>query len=149
MENCIRLNERMVIGAQPTEEDLRELKEQGFGAVVNLRLPNEDAESLSPEAEAQCVRELGMEYLHIPVSGSNFRIEQVDQFSESILALPTPAFVHCRRGMRAAVVALLHEAVEEGWTADETFRRAQEIGCPLNAPPLQEFVRGYLKTRRR
>ena len=60
----------ITIGDQPTEDDLRRLKGEGYVGVVNLRQPGEPEQPLSPTAEGEKVQGLGMEYLHYGVGGA-------------------------------------------------------------------------------
>ena len=143
------ISERVTVGPQPDEAGLRELALRGFQTIVNLRTSGEEDQPLSPELEGLKVRELGMNYLHIPVDSNDMHVDQVDQFSEQIHALPGPTYVHCRGGRRAAIFALLDQAEQEGWTSDETFRRVTDCGYKCDSPETREFVRGYLRTRRR
>ena len=142
------VGDQIFIGAQPLENELAELKKQGFRTVVNLRLPGEDDQPLSPDEEGLKVKQQGMDYLHIPVSGKHIRLEQADQFCTQMENLPHPVYVHCRKGGRAAIFALMYEAVEHGWTMDKLESRAAELGIKLEPAEAREFVRGFLKTRR-
>ena len=148
MSAATEVGDRIFIGAQPSEQDLAELKQQGFRSVVNLRLPGEEDQPLSPDEEGFKVKQQGMEYLHIPVSGKSIRLEQADQVCTQMECLPHPVYVHCRKGGRAAIFALMNEAVEHGWTMDKLESRAAELGIKLDPPEASEFVRGFLKTRR-
>src|SRR4249920_2748826 len=58
----------MFIGGQPTEKALRELRAKGVTTLVNLRMPEEMAKVGFDEAAL--AKELGMRYVHIPMSGS-------------------------------------------------------------------------------
>ena len=149
MQNQLKISDKVTVGPQPSEAELSALAEQGFKTVVNLRTAGEPDQPLPPELEGLKVRNAGMNYLHIPVSGADMRIDQVDRFGEELHALPGPAYVHCRGGTRAAIFALLDEAEREGWTSDETLHRMADCGSACNTPQAQECVRGYLRTRRR
>jgi protein tyrosine phosphatase (PTP) superfamily phosphohydrolase (DUF442 family) len=54
----------IIIGDQPSEEDLLECKYEGYAGLVNLRNDREPEQPLSTKAEGDKVRALGMEYLH-------------------------------------------------------------------------------------
>jgi protein tyrosine phosphatase (PTP) superfamily phosphohydrolase (DUF442 family) len=84
----IRINEQMTTGRQPTEEDLEQLAREGFESVANLYLPHEEDQPLSPDYEGIKVRELDMQYLHIPVSTRDLKVEQVDRFRQELPRLP-------------------------------------------------------------
>ena len=144
-----KISERVTVGPQPDEARLQQLARDGFKTVVNLRKPAEEDQPLPPELEGLKVRELGMNYLHIPVASNDMHVDQLDRFSEQLHTLPGPAYVHCRGGKRAAIFALLDTAEKEGWTSEETFRRGTDCGYSCESPETREFVRGYLRTRRR
>ena len=145
----IRMNEQITVGGQPTEPDMQQLAAEGFRTIVNLRRPGESDQMLSPEEEGLKARQLGMEYIHLPVASKEMRIEQVDNFSERLSAAPQPAYVHCGKGGRAAMFAVLDAAEREGWNADEAIEQVCNLGYSCDTPEAQEFVRGYLRTRRR
>ncbi|MFQ6020072.1 MAG: beta-lactamase hydrolase domain-containing protein, partial [Dehalococcoidia bacterium] len=123
MENRIRIDDQLTIGAQPTEEQLKHLAKEGFRSVVNLRMPGEEEQPLSPEEEGEKVRALEIEYLHIPVSKKAMQPEQVDSFRQEIRRLPEPVFVHCHLGKRAGALAMMHTACEAGISGDQTLER--------------------------
>ena len=64
----------ITIGDQPTEADLEQLKHEGYVGVVNLRNPGEPEQPMSPQAEGETVRALGMDYLHYGVGGAPWPI---------------------------------------------------------------------------
>lgn len=148
MRSQMKLNDQITIGAQPTEEQLRQLKEQGFRSVVNLRTPDEEDQPLSPAAEGEQVRGLGMEYRHIPVSLREMGPALVDRFREEATQLPGPVYVHCASGKRAGAFGMMHAAVQAGWSGDETLRKADELGFQCDVPSLKEFVKTYVDRRR-
>ncbi|MBL4718987.1 MAG: phosphatase, partial [Erythrobacter sp.] len=61
-------NDLSVLNFPPEAHDMQNLAEAGFKTVVNLRQAGEQGEKLSPQTEAEEVREAGLEYLHYPVS---------------------------------------------------------------------------------
>src|SRR5687767_3592487 len=119
MPDVIRLSDRLSIGGQPNASDLAGLKRDGFHAVVNLRTDGEENQPLSPEAEGEAVRAEGLDYLHIPVSGSSMTPEQADEFVKAVSEMQSPVYVHCHRGTRAGVFALIALARDAGWSGDE------------------------------
>ena len=64
-----RVGDDVFISGQPTERALRDLRGQGVTTVVNLRTP-EEMSSRVPFDEAALVKNLGMEYVYIPVRGN-------------------------------------------------------------------------------
>jgi len=62
--NWRRLNDRITLSGQPTEEQLAEIRDLGVTHVINLG-PHHNKGALEDEAGA--VAALGMEYIYIPV----------------------------------------------------------------------------------
>lgn len=129
----------MEIGAQPTIDDLKQLKKEGFRSVINLRRPDEPS-PLNPEQESQEVCALGMEYQHIPVSPQNLSGGEADKFNEAMRSLPKPVFVHCQGGTRAGAFSLMHLGREKGWTGEQAFEEGEKAGFKCESPALKEFV---------
>jgi len=144
MEKQMQINEQMTVGPQPSENDLQQLKEQGFQAVVNFRTAGEEEQPLSPDEEGEKVRGLGLEYLHIPVSMKEMKTEQVDRFREELDRLPKPIYAHCRSGKRAGAFAMMHVASEQEMSGEATLQQAKEMGFECDKPELEEFVRQYV-----
>ena len=149
MEDRMKINDQITVGAQPTEEQLQQLVQDGFKAVVNLRTAGEEDQPVPPEAEGEKVRELGMRYLHIAVSTRDMRPEQVDQFRQNLPSLPSPVYVHCHKGLRAGAFAMMHIAIEGGMSGGQTLETAAQMGFPCEAPKLKAFVKGYVDQNRR
>jgi uncharacterized protein (TIGR01244 family) len=149
MQDQMKLSDQMTVGAQPTKGQLKELAQEGFKTVVNLRTAGEEDQPLSPEEERAQVEALGMEYLHIPVSTKEMRPEQVDQFHRELKRLPGPVFVHCHKGKRAGAFGMMHSAVEAGWTGEQTLRQAEQMGFQCDQPALKDFVQGYIDRSRK
>lgn len=144
-----KISSEVQIGAQPSKEQIQEMQRAGFKTVINLRVEHEDESQLDPVDEAALVREAGMEYLHIPVIGSQIREGQVDEFRNAVEQLPKPIFVHCAKGKRAAVLALMGQGVSEGWSGKETLAKAKEMGYPFDDPNLEKFAKEYVDSRRK
>jgi uncharacterized protein (TIGR01244 family) len=149
MQQSMKINDDVTVGGQPDDGQLAELARGGFKAVVNLRTAGEQDQPLSPEAEGERVRALGMEYAHLPVSTKDMRPEQVDEFRERLAALPKPAFVHCHRGKRAGAFVMMGVAVEQGMSGDQTLQQAEQMGFQCDQPELKEFVKGYVDRDRK
>ncbi|MBI3463652.1 MAG: hypothetical protein HY000_11430, partial [Planctomycetes bacterium] len=75
----------VAVGAQPTLDGLRWLKERGYRAVLNL-LPETDADP----AESSMVRELGLEYIPLPVAPETINPQTVAQFNQIVDSAERP-----------------------------------------------------------
>jgi len=144
MQKTIEIDNRVAVGGQPTSAELQELAHQGFKTVVNLRTANEENQPLKPEEEGKLVEQLGMKYLHIPVSREDMNQAQVAEFRDQIEHLPAPRYVHCATGRRAGAFAMMHMAVERGMSGSEVLERAERMGFQCDNPKLKEFVKNYV-----
>ncbi|MFC4291420.1 protein tyrosine phosphatase family protein [Sphingorhabdus arenilitoris] len=63
--NFRRIDSRLTISGQPSEEQLALLRDDGVEVIVNLGLHSH--EKALPDEPASCAR-LGLEYIHIPVA---------------------------------------------------------------------------------
>lgn len=144
MAQQMKVNSDVTVGPQPTENEIQKLGNQGFKSVVNFRTDGEDQQPLSPEAEGEVVDAAGMQYLNIPVSMQSMGSELVDRFREKYAELPKPVFAHCKSGKRAGAMVMMHVAVEQGMSGEETLQKAKEMGFECDQPQLEQFVRQYV-----
>jgi uncharacterized protein (TIGR01244 family) len=136
----------ITIGDQPTEADLKTLKDEGYTGLVNLRNDGEPEQPLSTSAEGAKARALGLDYLHYAVGSSPLTASGVASVNE-FLDRHTGAgkvMVHCRKGSRAAALVLLHQAKVNSWKNDEVFAKGKEMGLEVDAG-LRTLVENYLK----
>ena len=144
MDQHMKISDQVTVGAQPSEDQLQQLGKQGFKSVVNFRTEGEEDQPLSPQAEGEKVKTAGLEYLHVPVSMKGMGPELVDQFREKFAELPKPVYAHCKSGKRAGAMVMMHMAVEQGMTGDQTLQKAKEMGFECDQPQLEQFVREYV-----
>src|SRR5437764_7642268 len=94
----------ITIADQPTEADLRALKDEGYVGVVNLRNDGEPEQPLGTAAEGDQVRSQGMDYLHYGVGSAPLTeagVGSVCDFLDRHAGSGT-VLVHCRKGGRAS-----------------------------------------------
>jgi protein tyrosine phosphatase (PTP) superfamily phosphohydrolase (DUF442 family) len=121
--NACQILPNVITGGQPTAEQLRALKAAGGDIVLDLRDPMEPR----PVDEANLVRELGMEYVNVPVRAGSLD----DATLERILAVLRQAgdrtvFFHCGSGSRVGGALIpyfiLDQAMEEQDAVDQAMR---------------------------
>jgi len=147
MPDRIRFSEDIIVGAQPSEAEIRAMCADGIKGIINLRTAGEEMQPLSPEREGEIVRKAGLEYVHIPVAMGRATPELVDRFRSELSSIAKPVFVHCKLGKRAGAFTLMHAAAENGWSADEALKKAESMGCQCEYPRTRELVRSYLAPR--
>jgi len=128
IKNFILVNESLGTGGQPTEEQVRDVAEAGFEAVVNLGLVGQ-AYSLADEAGL--AGSLGLHYHHIPVdfkapTQANF----VDFLSAMDGAKEKRVFVHCAANYRVACFVGLFGEARLGWSRGQSNEHIAKIWQP-------------------
>ena len=99
-----RVGDDVFISGQPTERALRDLRAQGVMTVVNLRTP-EEMSSRVPFDEAALVKNLGMQYVYIPVRGNAefpYSPAAVKSFAGAMSSAKGKVLLHCTIAWRAS-----------------------------------------------
>ena len=137
MEQFKPLENGMLIGPQPTEDNLRQAQREGIRIVIDFRMPSETA---TPNAEL--VERTGLAYVNIPVDKASLSMDQVDQLDRVMREKNGPFLIHCATGARAALLLVLSKAKENRWTAQRAFDEARAMGFDLEkAPEFANFIR--------
>jgi uncharacterized protein (TIGR01244 family) len=89
-----KMNDRLSVGGQPTADDLRRLRNEGFATVVNLRREGESTDPFDPAGEGEAASAIGLEYHHIPVDPSAPERAQVEAVRKAISEAKGPVYVH-------------------------------------------------------
>ena len=123
--NACQILPNVVTGGQPTAEQLRALKAAGGSIVLDLRDPMEPR----PVDEAALVRELGMEYVNVPVRAGSLD----DTTLEHILSVLRGAgdrmiFFHCGSGSRVGGALIPYFILDEGMAEEEAVGQAMRVG---------------------
>jgi len=115
----------VVTGGQPTAEQLKALEAAGGEIVLDLRDPMEPR----PVDEAALVRELGMEYINVPVRAGSLD----DTTLEHILAVLRGAadrtvFFHCGSGSRVGGALIPYLILDQGLEEQDAVDQAMRVG---------------------
>ena len=98
-----RVGSDVFISGQPTEQALRDLHARGVTTVVNLRSPPEMARV--PFDEAKLVKELGMQYVYLPMRGTAelpYSPAAVKSLAEAMSNAKGKVLLHCTIAWRAS-----------------------------------------------
>lgn len=137
--NYRKVHDRLVIGGQPTEEQLRDAASEGFEAVINLATEQPGG---SLEDEAGLVYSLGMAYYPIPVVWDHPTIEDFHRFEAIFGRLTeTKTLLHCAANFRVTAFYSLYALKHLGWSEEqaETFR--QSVWQGSDYPVWEQFIR--------
>jgi len=140
--NLTILNDSLWSAGQPTREQLHEVAAQGFHVVINLALPTSD--NTIPD-EAELVRLLGMDYIHIPVVWESPQAKDLEQFMDTLDSRSgSKIFVHCAMNYRASAFIGLWRVLRQGWTREQAFAVQEEIWRLDKYPVWEKFVEAAL-----
>jgi uncharacterized protein (TIGR01244 family) len=137
---------RVYIAGQPDEDALRRFRNLGVTAVVNLRTPDEmDNRDRVPFDEAALVRDLGMEYVHIPLGGDDYPYtpEAVADFAAVLVKHKGPVLLHCTVAWRASYMWAAYLILYQDYSFDSALDRGEAIA--ISPPPLQGLLGRPLK----
>ena len=142
IENFGQMDERLYRGAQPLPDDYQSLKDLGITTVIDLRKDNTDYEKAK-------VEELGMKYVHIPMTGWTTRDESVEDFMK---VMNDPAngkvYVHCAAGKhRTGLVGAIYRLEKYGWDYETAYKEMKnyEYFSGLFHRKIKGYVKDYFK----
>lgn len=136
MHKFKRLEDSVLLGPQPTEQDLQQAKEHGIKTVIDFRMPGE-----TPAPNADLAAAHGFDYVNIPVSKASLSADQIDALDRVMDEKEGPFLIHCATGARAAMLLCLSKARKEGWDARRTLDEAKNLGYDLaGSPEFASFI---------
>lgn len=124
IRNLYVYDDGFVSAGQPEISQFASVREAGFETVVNLRIGE-------PEEEADTVRELGMEYIHIPVVWLKPTEADVAAFFAVMDEREgRPLFVHCAVNYRASAFLYLYRILRRGVNREDAEADMHEVWVP-------------------
>lgn len=126
----------------PDAGTLEQAVSAGAKTVVNFRAEGEKG-GLSPEEERQQADQLGLNYLHYPITSDSLDAALVDDFRRSLDDLPQPVFLHCASGKRAGAMTLMALAADKGWDGQTALQEGKARGIDLTEEKIGQFVKSY------
>ena len=137
--NCRKVDDRLITGGQPTEEQLREAAREGFTVVINIA---DFGERNALPDEAGLVRSLGMAYHHIPVAWKNPTAEDFEAFEHLLASLAgEKVLLHCAANFRVTAFYALYAMKRLGWTEERADAFRASVWQGSNHPVWEAFVR--------
>lgn len=132
MVKSIKIDEKFSVSGQLDTSDLESLKEQGYAVIICHRPDYEDPnQALAADIESRAV-ELGLQFLHIPVSGSGPTMQAVQMTKEALDEANGQVLAYCRSGMRSVMLWSLATAMGGGVTSDELISTASAAGFKID-----------------
>jgi len=130
----------VVTSGQPGPAHFRALKEAGVEVVLDIRDPME------PRGfdQAALMRELGFEYVVIPVSDATLTDETLDRVTDAMRgAADKSTLVHCASGNRVGGALIPHLILDHQFSEDDATMAAMRMG--LRGAHLLEWGLDYAR----
>lgn len=132
------INEQIITGGQPSEEQLRAAAAEGFQAVINLAtlnprysLPDEDG----------LVHVLGMQYIHIPVAWEAPQKSDFVAFEQAMVGAGNQKIlIHCAANYRVTAFYSLYAMKHLGWSAAQADDLMSHVWQAGEYPVWDQFV---------
>ncbi|PHJ65649.1 beta-lactamase hydrolase-family protein [Nostoc linckia z18] len=124
--NIVRkINDELAIAGQITLVQLKQIADEGYKSVVNLRLPDETG-LLANEKEK--IELLGLYYLNLPFKAQDINDVVMLEIFQRIAELPKPTLIHCDNSIRSATIVLLYIALKQGIAFDKALQKVINLG---------------------
>ncbi|MBD2517761.1 phosphatase [Nostoc sp. FACHB-973] len=137
MSDIKKVSDEFSAGGQPTPETLKQLVEQGYKSVVNLRSLDETGVLADEQQQAQAV---GLEYVNVPLKSTQANDNSTAKVLSELQQLPTPVYFHCGVGGRASALALIAFATQHQLNREQVLVKAKELDINPDQAHLKQFL---------
>ena len=148
ISNYRKVNDMLILGGQPNEEQLKAVAQEGFRIVLNLATINP---RYSLPNEGGLVRSLGMAYYHIPVEWGNPTEDDFVAFENVFKQLSKEKmFIHCASNFRATAFYSLYALKHLGWSDAQADEFMAPVWQGSHYPIWKNFInqmKGLMKKR--
>jgi uncharacterized protein (TIGR01244 family) len=79
----------ILVAGQPTEAELKALKQSGYTTVINVRMPEEPG-----QVDRAAIEAAGLDYAAVPYTGATLNAEHVRQVREAVDAAGGSVLIH-------------------------------------------------------
>lgn len=143
----VKIGDDLFMGGQPTERALREMRSQGVTTVVNLRVPEEMARVQFDESAL--VRELGMQYVYIPLRGTAeypYTPGALAEFTAAMSAADGKVLLHCASTARTSQLWAAYLIQERGMPAGTVIDQMRQVDLmtAVARPGVKQAVEEFL-----
>lgn len=126
--NFFQYSEALAAGAQPTADQIIDLKNSGFEVVINIS-PSTARNAMYNEAEV--AEKLGLDYVHFPVDCSNLRPTHYKTFEGIMNGLDDKkVFVHCGGNIKSSNLIHMYDVIANEKDEKESVQTLYKIQNP-------------------
>lgn len=104
------ITDSLSVSTQIEPEDVAQIKDLGFKAIICNRPDGEAADQASFAAIQAAAETAGLETRFLPIISGQMTEHDVAAFAKALEELPGPVFAYCRTGTRCATVWALSQA---------------------------------------
>jgi uncharacterized protein (TIGR01244 family) len=128
----------LLVGGQPSPDQLKAIQEAGYQTVITLRTESEKGD----EGEQAAVERMGMSFVAIPVAGAAGLTEANARMLAKALGEQDalPAVVHCKSGQRVSALLGLKAFVVDRVSAEAAIDLAKSLGLTKLESALRERI---------
>ncbi len=137
MSDIKKVSDEYSAGGQPTPETLKQLVDEGYKSVVNLRSLDETGALADEQQQAQAV---GLEYVNVPLKSTEANDNSTAKVLSELQQLPTPVYFHCGAGGRASALALIAFATQHQLNLEQVLAKAKELDINPDQAHLKQFL---------
>ncbi|NNH60380.1 TIGR01244 family phosphatase [Rhizobium laguerreae] len=149
------ISEKLSVSPQPSVEDIRSLRDQGFKSLINNRPDNEDTSQPNTRIERQEAKHCDLSYTFIPVTAGTITEADVRAFQRAVDESDGPVLAHCQTGKRALNLYLIGEVLDGSMSVDKVveFGRSRGFDTGVAAAWLKQHaarrpqVKGFFDKR--
>jgi protein tyrosine phosphatase (PTP) superfamily phosphohydrolase (DUF442 family) len=128
INNYYAYSEFLSAGGQPTPEQLKYLKEEGFELVINIS-PVSARNAL--HNEHQITEQMGMDYVHFPVDCSNLRPFHYLMTTNLLKSAEgKKTFMHCGANIKTSNLIHMYQVLEKKMNEQDSLRILLAIQQP-------------------
>jgi uncharacterized protein (TIGR01244 family) len=143
------LSDGLAVGiGQPDAEECGRLAADGFRAVLDLRLEDEEGQKLAPSDECEVLTRHGVAYAHFPIATDSLDDVLLTRFRHEVDGLPKPVLVHCATGKRSGTLALMHHAIDRGLNGEQMLMCAEEAGVLYGPAEFRRRIADFVDRQR-
>lgn len=109
LHKYLKYSEVFASSSQPSAQELKLIAKSGVERVIYIAMDNSHG---ALENEAEIVKSLGMEYVHIPVDFKNPELKDFQDFVAIMQSSPEKnTLLHCQVNLRASTFSFLYRAI--------------------------------------
>ncbi len=136
----LQIDDRLSISEQITQQDVKQLADQGVKTIICNRPDGEEPNQISCQTIKEAAEQNGIRFVHIPVPGREIPIPALNEFIDCIESTNQKVHAYCRTGTRCSIFWGLSQA--RHIPAESVLEKAQAKGLNLS-PVLPQLESVY------